>query len=110
MRRVSRADKNYINATFRHGLIRGMVQSVTTAQGDESIGGRWKGGVGGGAPLLNEAAMDRVTLQTRNGRWERKEEGQMDKYLHSRVAEGERERGGGRDGCSLQHQCTCPLA
>ena len=81
-----------------------MVQSVTTAQGDESIGGRLEGGA---APLLNEAAMDRVTLQTRNGGKEEGRKGQMDKYLHSRVAAGEREK---RDGCSLQHQCKCLLA
>ena len=39
---------------------------MAQAQGDESIGA----GAGRGAPLLNEAAMDRVTLQTRKGRWE----------------------------------------
>ena len=80
-----------------------MVQSVTTAQGDESIGGRLEGGA---APLLNEAAMDRVTLQTRNGGKEegkRKEgrKGQMDKYLHSRVAAGEREGRGMAAVCNI---------
>ena len=56
------------------------------------------GGAHGAAPLLNEAAMDRVTLQTRNGRWERKEGRKRGKWTNICIAEWPRARGRGEEG------------